>query len=353
MRTRSFARVLPLLPILLLASPASAFDAAGFSALPPQPPIPTDNVQTPAKIALGKQLYFEPRLSLDGTLSCNSCHNVMAGGDDDRPTSAGIRGQRGGRNAPTVWNAAYLTVQFWDGREPSLEGQAKGPIINPIEMGMPDHAVAIGRLRTIPGYVQAFADVFGGGAAALSIDNVAKAIAAYERTLITPGDPFDRFLAGDKDAISKDAIAGAELFRSVGCIACHSGGAFAGPDGLPQGVGFFQKFPTFEKSPWVAKYDLASDLGRYEVTKSDADKHMFRVPTLRNIALTAPYFHNGSVATLDEAVRVMASTQLDKKLSDKDVKRLVAFLETLTGPMPEQAMPRLPELVGRSAVDQK
>jgi cytochrome c peroxidase len=345
--------VAPVLAAVLTASAAAAFDPAGFSPLPPQPPIPTDNVMTPAKIELGKQLYFDPRLSFDGTLSCNSCHNVMAGGDDDRATSAGIRGQRGGRNAPTVWNAAYLTVQFWDGREPSLEGQAKGPVINPIEMGMPDHAVAIARLRTIPGYVQAFADTFGGGNAALSIDNVAKAIAAYERTLITPGDPFDRFLAGDKKAISKDAIAGAELFRSVGCIACHSGGAFAGPDALPMGAGFFQKFPTFAKSPYVAQYDLASDLGRFDVTKAETDKHMFRVPTLRNIALTAPYFHNGSVATLDEAVRVMASTQLDRKLSDKDVKRLVAFLEALTGPMPEQALPRLPEVSGRSAVDQK
>lgn len=344
-------RMLTLVAAVLTAGSAQAFNAAGFAQLPPQPPIPTDNAMTPSKIELGKQLYFDPRLSLDGTLSCNSCHNVMAGGDDDRATSSGIRGQRGGRNAPTVWNAAYLTVQFWDGREPSLEAQAKGPIVNPIEMGMPDHGAAIARLRTIPGYVQAFGDVFGGGAAALTIDNVAKAIAAYERTLVTPGDPFDRFLAGDKSAISKDAVAGAELFRSLGCLACHSGGAFAGPDALPMGTGFFQKFPVYDKSPHVAQYKLTDDKGRFDVTGDEADLHMFRVPTLRNIALTAPYFHNGSVATLDEAVRVMASTQLDRKLSDKEVRRLVAFLETLTGPVPAQTMPRLPEVRGRTAVD--
>lgn len=331
-----------------LAAAAPLAASSPFAPLPAQPPIPKDNPQTPAKIELGKQLFFDPRLSSTGVISCNTCHNVMAGGDDQRATSFGVHGKLGPRNAPTVWNAAYLSAQFWDGREPTLEAQAKGPIVNPIEMGMPSHDPAVERIRAIPGYVEAFRKVFG-GKDSVTIDNIAKAIAAYERTLVTPGAPFDQFLEGKKRAISKEARRGMELFQSTGCVACHSGALLAGPD-LPMGTGFFQRFPTMADDPYVAQYKLAEDLGRFDVTGEEGDKHMFRVPTLRNIELTAPYFHNGSVATLDEAVRVMARVQLGQTLEDKDVAAIVEFLRTLTGPFPEQTMPRLPGTSGTTLI---
>lgn len=316
-----------------------------FQALPEKPPIPADNPMTPEKIELGKQLYFDPRLSASGTVSCNTCHNVMAGGTDSRSTSVGIDGQVGGRKAPTVWNAAFMTAQFWDGRAASLEDQAKGPPLNPIEMGMQSEQQIVDRLKSIPGYKKQFEAVFG----EVSYNNMAKAIAAYERTLITPNSPFDRYIKGDEDAISEQAKRGMTLVEEVGCTACHQGVIFAGP-ALPMGTGFYQKFPTFTDNEFVEKYDLMSDLGRYEVTKQEGDKHLFKVQTWRNVALTAPYFHNGSVWTLDEAVRVMAKTQLNQNLSDAQVADIVAFLETLTGEFPQQTMPILPPTSGSSAV---
>jgi len=303
---------------LVLASSAFAYEP-----LPSQPPVPTNNPMSAAKVELGKKLFFDARLSLDGTVSCNSCHSLMAGGVDNLATSTGINAQKGGRNAPTVWNAAFLSTQFWDGRAKSLEEQAVGPISNPIEMGMPNHAAAVERIKTIPGYVQEFKSVFG-GKSSITIDNIGKAIATYERTLITPNSPFDRYLGGDKKAISKNARKGSELFQNIGCIACHSGAAFAGP-ALPDGTGFFQRFPTFGDNQFVKKYKLDADLGRFDVTKSAGDKNLFRVPTLRNIGETAPYFHNGAVPTLEQAVRVMAKTQLNKDLTDKETAQLVDF----------------------------
>lgn len=323
-------------------------NAWAFEPLPKQPPIPSHNPMTKEKVSLGQQLFFDPRLSKSGTLSCNSCHNVMAGGDDGRPNSVGIGGQLGGRSAPTVWNAAFLSVQFWDGRAASLEEQAKGPLTNPIEMGMESHDIVIGRIKKIPGYQSQFDKVFGKNS--LNIDNLAKAIAAYERTLITPDSPFDRYLKGDKKAISAAAVRGMNLAQSEGCTSCHSGPNFAGPM-LPEGTGFFQKFPVIPGTEYEKKYKLGEDLGRYTVTKNEGEKNMFRVPTWRNVALTAPYFHNGSVASLDEAVRVMAKVQLNKTLTDAQVNDIVAFMETLTGKFPDQKMPRLPELTNRSAVD--
>jgi cytochrome c peroxidase len=317
--------------------------------LPNKVVIPADNPMTPAKIELGKQLYFDARLSRTGTVSCNSCHNVMGGGVDGTPTSAGIEGKLGGRNSPTVWNAAFLSVQFWDGRAKDLEEQAKGPLVNPIEMGMPDHEFVIAsRVKKIPGYVSQFKAVFG-GEQPVTINNLAKAIAAYERTLITPNAPYDRFLRGNKKALSPSAKRGMELVKTVGCQTCHSGPLFAGPP-LPIGTGFYQKFPAFEDNEYVAKYDFKSDAGRYEATKSDADRHMWRVPTWRNIAVTAPYFHNGKVATLPEAVRVMAKTQLNKELKSDEVTDIVAFLESLTGEFPKQTMPRLPDTPGTTVL---
>ncbi len=312
-----------------------------FQPLPKTPPIPKDNPQTAPKIALGKKLFFDPRLSKDGTLSCNSCHNVMAGGDDNRRTSLGTGAKAGGRNSPTVWNAAFLSVQFWDGRAATLEEQAKGPLTNSIEMGMESHAAVVARVKQIPGYVEDFNKAFG-GADAVTIDNLAKAVASYERTLVTPGSPFDRYLQGNKKAISAKAEKGYKLVLEIGCVSCHMGPNFAGP-ALPVGTGFYQKFPVFPASEFVEKYKLTLDAGRMEHTKNEADRAMWRVPTWRNVAATAPYFHNGSVATLEEAVRVMASTQLNKTLKDDEVDSIVAFLETLTGVYPKQEMPRLPE----------
>ncbi len=322
--------------------------ANAFEALPKEVPVPADNPMTAEKVALGKQLFFDPRLSIDGTVSCNSCHNVMSSGTDNRATSVGVDGQRGGRSAPTVWNAAFLTAQFWDGRAATLEDQSKGPPLNPIEMGMPSADAVVERLNAIPGYVEQFNAVFG-GKTAVSYDNMAKAIASFERTLITRNSPFDRYLAGDKRALSPQARRGMNTFETIGCKACHSGANFAGPTSLPMGEGFYQKFPM-NASKYDAQYKLSEDKGRYEATKDSADMNMWRVSSLRNIALTAPYFHNGSVETLGEAVRVMAKTQLNIEMNDKDVADIVAFLESLSGEFPEISMPRLPETVGSSLV---
>ena len=319
--------------------------AAALEPLPKQPPVPDDNPITEAKVELGKMLYFDPRLSSDGTVSCNSCHNVMTNGTDNRPVSAGVKGQRGPRSAPTVFNAAFMSAQFWDGRAPSLEAQAKGPMTNPVEMGMPNHSAVVKRLKEIPGYSERFKQVFGGDDP-VTVDNAVKAIATYERTLITPNSPFDQYQRGDKQAMSKAAQRGMELVQDVGCTSCHNGPNFSGPLSLPQGQAFLQKFPTYSNNEYVKKYHLMEDKGHFEATGKDSDKHMWKVPTWRNVALTAPYFHNGSVKTLDEAVRVMAKTQLNKDLSDQQVNDIVAFLESLTGTIPEQTMPRLPNTHG-------
>jgi cytochrome c peroxidase len=329
--------------LLLMSSLAAtgAFADGLLVALPEAPPIPVGNSMSPAKIELGKKLYFDPRLSRNGTVSCNSCHNVMKGGEDNSPVSTGIEGKKGGRSAPTVWNAAYMSVQFWDGRAPSLEEQAKGPMVNPVEMGMKDHDAVVTRLKKIPGYQAAFVEVYG-SENPVTIDHAAQAIAAYERTLVTPNSAFDRFIKGDQKALSPAAKRGYQLVQTVGCVSCHNGPNFSGP-AMAEGKGFFMKFPTFPGSKYENKYHLTDDLGRYNVTKNDADKHMWRVPTWRNIALTAPYFHNGSVKKLDEAVRVMAKVQLNKELKDGEVKDVVAFLKSLTGERPKQTKPELPK----------
>jgi cytochrome c peroxidase len=326
---------------LMVFSSMSAF--ADFKALPDSPPIPADNPQTPAKIELGKMLFHDPRMSMDGTISCNSCHNVMFHGGDGRAVGAGIHGQRGGRGSPTVWNSAYHTVQFWDGRAVSLEEQALGPLVNSVEMGMTSHDLVIERIRQIPGYVQAFKKVFP-KAKEPTIKNAAMAIAAYERTLITPNAPFDKYIKGNKKAMNAQQIRGMKLVDEIGCTSCHTGVNFAG-EGFKMGDGNYQPFPQIPGSKFDKMYDLTSDLGRFEVTKKVEDKNHWRVPTWRNIAITAPYFHNGKVKTLDEAVRVMAKTQLDMDLKDSQVQDIVAFLNALTGEFPKQTMPMLPNTV--------
>ena len=341
--------------MLFIAGSALAFgtvtSVAAFEALPKQPPIPKDNPMSAAKVELGKQLFFDPRLSSNGTVSCNSCHDVNSSGTDNRSVSAGVGAKTGERNAPTVWNAAFLTAQFWDGRAATLEAQAKGPILNPIEMAMPSEQAVIERLSSIPGYKAQFTKVFG-GTNSLTYDNVAKAIAAYERTLITPNSAFDRYIKGDKKALSAAAaLRGMKEVQTIGCTGCHNGVNFAGP-ALPMGEGFYQKFPTFTDNDYVKKYKLDEDVGRAMVTKNEADQHMFRVPTWRNVALTAPYLHNGSVKTLHETVRVMAKTQLNKDLAGKQVDDIVEFLNSLTGEFPKQAMPRLPGTPNMSMINE-
>jgi cytochrome c peroxidase len=325
----------------LATNAAAAYD---WQALPDAAPAPADNPTTAEKAELGRMLYFDPRFSHTGTVSCNSCHNLMLGGDDNRAFSMGVHGKTGGRSAPTVWNAAFAASQFWDGRAATLEDQAKGPVVNPVEMGMSDVEKAMDRVRAIPGYKPYFVKAFGTDNP-MTVANAAKAVAAFERTMITPDSPYDRFVKGDKSALDAQQQRGMQTFAEIGCVGCHSGPAFNGPAMAP-GTGFFMKFPTFVDNDYVKKYDLVKDKGRFDVTKADGDLHLFKVPTLRNIALTAPYFHNGSVPTLEEAVRVMAATQLNKVLTDQQLTDLVAFLNGLTGEFPAQPLPRLPGTPG-------
>lgn len=329
---------------LFFAAFCSLNAMAEFRALPDKAPFPADNPPTPQKVELGKMLYFDSRLSVDGTVSCNSCHNVMSHGGDGRPVGVGVHGQRGGRGSPTVWNSAFHTVQFWDGRAATLEDQAKGPLTNPVEMAMSSHDLVIGRIKEVPGYVEAFKKAFPKDKE-INIDNVAKAIATYERTLITPNSPFDKYMKGNKKALTAQQIRGMKLVDEIGCTSCHTGVNFAG-EGFKMGEGNYQPFPQIPGSKYDKMYDLTSDLGRFEVTKKAEDKNHWRVPTWRNVALTAPYFHNGKVKTLDEAVRVMAKAQLDMDLTDAQTADIVAFLNALTGEFPRQTMPMIPHTPG-------
>ena len=331
-------------PALLAGFVVGAQAAGNWQALPDRAPEPADNPTTVAKVELGKMLYFDPRFSSTGSVSCFSCHNVMEGGDDHMPTSIGVHGQKGGRNAPTVWNAAFHSAQFWDGRAATLEDQAKGPPVNPIEMGMTNLDAVILRIADIPGYRAHFRSAFGAGDV-ITMDNAARAIAAYERTLITPDSAYDRYVEGDETALTAQQVRGMEAFAAAGCTSCHSGPVFDGPE-LPIGTGFLMKFPVYADSPYVAKYDLAADGGRFSVTAQESDRGLWRVQTLRNLEFTAPYMHNGSVKTLPEAVRVMASTQLGKTLDDAQVQDITVFLGSLSGPFPVQTMPRLPATPG-------
>ena len=323
--------------VTAIALAGSISVASAWEALPTVVPAPADNPTTEEKVELGKMLYHDPRLSSTGTVSCSSCHNTMLGGEDNRPNSMGVNGQTGGRSAPTVWNSAFNTVQFWDGRAASLEAQAAGPVTNAIEMGMKSWDDVVARLKTIEGYQVAFEQAFGKDA--ISKDNATKAIAAYERTLITPNSPYDKYVSGDKSALTEQQVRGMNLAQELGCTACHSGPAFNGP-------GMFQKFPVNSNPVFAAKYHFKDDKGLAEVTKKADDEHMWKVPTWRNIALTAPYFHNGAAKTLGEAVTIMAKTQLAKDLSKEQIADIVAFLNSLTGEFPKQKMPVLPATPG-------
>lgn len=330
-------KIRSLVTAIALAGATTLAVASDWQALPTTAPAPADNPTTADKVELGRILYHDPRLSSTGTVACASCHNTMLGGEDNRPIAMGVHGQTGGRSAPTVWNAAFNEVQFWDGRAASLEDQAAGPVTNPIEMGMKSWNDVVARLKTIDGYQELFTKAFGKDS--ISKDNATKAIAAYERTLITPNSPFDKYVQGDQSAMTAQQVNGMNKFESLGCKGCHSGPAFNGP-------GTYMKFPMISNGYFEAKYHFSKDVGREEATGNKADAHLWKVPTLRNIALTAPYFHNGSVKTLDKAVQVMGKLQLGKDLSEQDVADIVAFLNALTGEFPKQKMPSLPGTPG-------
>lgn len=299
----------------------------------PEPEPPKGNAA--AKVALGKSLYFDRRLSKGHSVSCNTCHNVASYGVDNLATSPGHRAQLGARNSPTSFNAALHASQFWDGRAADLTEQAKGPILNPVEMAMPEASVAVKTIESIPGYHTAFAEVYAGQAKPVSYQNIADAIASYEATLLTPS-PFDAYLRGDVASLSALQKSGLNTFMQTGCVACHAGVGLGGQ-------GFF-KFGLVDGPYWKYTGSKSHDEGRYNVTRDPADKYVFRSPTLRNVAVTQPYFHDGSVWSLDKAIVVMGHTQLGKALSTQQVAEIRAFLESLTGVPPQDAMtlPQLP-----------
>ena len=286
-------------------------------ALTPLPEkMPGAEKDAPVLVDLGRALFFDVRLSANNSQSCNSCHdvNMGRGGVDNNPTSPGAFGKRGGRNSPTVLNAGLHSAQFWDGRAVDLTAQAKGPILNPIEMAMPNEQAVVEKLSEIAEYRTSFARAFPGDSKPLTYDNIARAIAAFERTLITR-DRFDDFLKGENRALTTEEIKGLDMFVTIGCASCHNGPLLGGNS--------YQKFGLIHSAN-------IEDVGRYAVTKDDDDKFKFKVPSLRNISLTAPYFHDGSKGKLEEAVKEMAWLQLDRKLTDEEAKALTAFLDALS-----------------------
>jgi cytochrome c peroxidase len=325
--------------LIALGAPAQADElmdtARGlFRPIPAAPPAVAGVEATPERVGLGKMLYFEPRLSESHTISCNSCHVVGLGGVDMLETSLGHRWQKGGRNAPTVLNAVFNTAQFWDGRAKDLEEQAGGPMVNPVEMAT-THQHVIEQLSGIPGYVAMFGKAFPEDAEPINIKNVEGAIALFEATLITPNAPFDRYLKGDEDALTDEQREGLRLFLDQGCAGCH--------DGINVGGDQYQPFGVIEQPG--AELLPPDDKGRFQVTKSVDDQYVFKVPSLRNIALTAPYFHTGRAWDLRQAVAVMGSAQLGINLTDGEIDKITAFLHSLTGDQPQVVYPILPPSV--------
>ena len=289
---------------------------------------------TEEQVKLGHQLWYEPRLSKGNTVSCNSCHNLATAGVDNLPTSQGHKGQFGGRNSPTALNAALLGMQFWDGRAADVEEQAGGPLVNPVEMANDSQEAAAAKIAKIPEYQELFKTAFPEDGA-VSFKNITTALGAFERTLLTP-TKWDDYLKGNVNALSEQERKGVRAFMDNGCIACHSG--------VNLGGNSFQKFGLVKGPYWKFIEDPKHDKGRADVTKKTEDEFFFRVPGLRNVAKTYPYFHNGSVWELDKAVNIMGMAQLGKELSKEDTDNIVAFLNTLSGSVAESArtMPELP-----------
>jgi cytochrome c peroxidase len=330
------ATVLASLPFAYGAAASDLRDEAlaMFQPLPSTVPAVNDNPITPEKIDLGKALFFDPRLSASGVFSCNSCHNLATGGDDNLETSIGHGWQKGPRNAPTALNAVFNEAQFWDGRAEDLKAQAKGPVQAGVEMAnTPDNVVVT--LKSMPDYVDWFGEAFPGEADPVTFDNMARAIEAFEATLLTPA-PFDSFLNGDEAALSDVQKAGLQIFMDKGCVSCHSGINVGGTGYYP--FGLIEK-PGADVLP-------ENDKGRFAVTATADDSYVFRAAPLRNIALTAPYFHSGKVWDLRQAVAIMGTSQLGEELNDQEVDQIVAFLGALTGKMPEVVYPVLPAETG-------
>lgn len=302
-----------------------------FKPLPEQPSELKGNLITPEKVELGKMLYFEPRLSRSWVISCNTCHNLGLAGVDLVETSIGHGWQKGPRNSPTVLNAVFNIAQFWDGRAADLKEQAKGPVQAGVEMNnSPDRVVAT--LQSIPEYVSRFEAAFPGENEPVNFDNMARAIEAFEATLLTPDAPFDKYLGGEEGALSAEEKHGLELFMEKGCAGCHNDSNVGGNSYYAFGV---VERPGAELLP-------PADKGRFAVTRSATDEYVFRAPPLRNVALTPPYFHSGKAWDLKQAVAIMGSSQLGVDLSDQEAEGIVAFLKTLTGTQPRIEYPLLP-----------
>lgn len=317
------------IPLLASSIAAAVLGAASLGAAqnnePIQPIVPARQVDL-GMVELGKKLYFDPRLSKSGFISCNSCHNLSMGGTDNIKTSIGDKWQQGPINAPTVLNSSLNVAQFWDGRAADLKAQAGGPIANPGEMAF-SHTLAIDVLESIPAYVREFRQVFN--KPRIDIDQVTLAIAEFEKTLVTPNSRFDQWLLGKADALSAQELAGYKLFKESGCVACHNGPAVGGN--------------SFQKMGIVQPYKATSPAeGRSAVTGKEIDRFSFKVPTLRNVEMTYPYFHDGAADTLTQAVDVMGRLQLGKNFTKDENARIVAFLKTLTGDQPAFMMPILP-----------
>ncbi|MBW7901384.1 MAG: cytochrome-c peroxidase [Rhodocyclaceae bacterium] len=310
--------------IALISGVAAIGAAIAADDEPIQPIRPAANINL-GMVELGKKLYFDPRLSKSGFISCNSCHNLSMGGTDNIPTSIGDKWQEGPINSPTVLNSSLNLAQFWDGRAADLKEQAAGPIANPGEMAF-THTLALGVIESIPAYVREFKQVFGKDK--ITIDEVTAAIAEFEKTLVTPNSRFDQWLLGNKEALTKKELDGYKLFKDSGCIACHNGEAIGGN--------------SFQKMGIVEPYKGKMPDGRAAVTGDDADRFNFKVPTLRNVELTYPYFHDGAANTLTEAVDIMGRLQLGKKFTKDENAKVVAFLKTLTGDQPSFTLPILP-----------
>lgn len=292
---------------------------AAFAPLPPRI-ADGDNPITAPKVDLGRMLYYETALSRDGSLSCNSCHNLYSYGADTAPVSTGFKGQRGNRQSPTVYHAAGHIAQFWDGRATTVEEQAKGPILNPVEMAMPDERTVVRRLSAIPAYRVAFRRAFPGEAQPISFDNVARAIGAFERGLVTPSR-WDAYLRGADEALTTAEKKGLRLFLSSGCQICHSGAYLGGQ--------------SFQKAGLVKPWPNLTDPGRAAVTRRAEDQGVFKVPSLRNVGKTGPYFHDGRTTSLTSAVSMMSQYQLGKELTTDQVASMTVWLESLTGSIPE------------------
>ncbi|HEX9166889.1 MAG TPA: cytochrome-c peroxidase [Gemmatimonadales bacterium] len=301
---------------------AATVDRAQLGAFAPLPVVmvTTANPMSPARINLGRRLFYETLLSEDHQMSCNSCHDLQAYGVDGHRFSTGVKGQLGGRNAPSVYNAAAHVAQFWDGRAATIEEQAKGPILNPVEMGMPNSREVIKHLRADPTYVEMFKIAFPGERQPVTYDNVGRAIGAFERVLVTPSR-WDRFLTGNDDALTDEEKVGLNVFMKAGCVACHNGATLGGAN--------------FQKAGVASAWPDQKDQGRVQVTKRPEDAMVFKVASLRNVEKTAPYFHDGAVNDLGEAVVWMGKYQLGRELTPKEVESIVAYLKALTGTIPE------------------